>query len=94
MGSTKWRCPWCGLTYNSQRSMSDWEQKTLNGEWKRMCNRCATRRLNNPYGYALPMRNAANTALARAAEQLRLLPPRCHDEVSPSRWTPTTEAPE
>ena len=47
------RCPWC---WKERRQFSDWEQKTLSGEWKRLCGRCATRRLNNPYNGLLDMR--------------------------------------
>lgn len=47
------RCAWCG---KPKRRFSDWEQKTLNGVWKQLCNPCATRRLNNPYNALLGMR--------------------------------------
>lgn len=47
------RCPWCG---KPRRHWSGWEQRTLSGEWKRLCNPCTTRRLNNPYSALLPMR--------------------------------------
>ena len=48
------RCAWCDRERKDR--FSDWEQRTLSGEWKRLCNRCANRRLNNPYNGILPMR--------------------------------------
>ena len=54
------RCGWCG---KPRRRFSEWEQQVLagrnEGQWKRLCNRCATRRLNNPYSGILPMRRVA-----------------------------------
>lgn len=51
------RCGWCG---KPRTRWSNWEQETLGlskePEWKRLCNPCATRRLNNPYNGLLPMR--------------------------------------
>lgn len=55
--SEGFHCHWCARTYKTQRAASHWEQKTLStGEYKRLCNRCANRRLNNPYNGLLPMR--------------------------------------
>ena len=56
---SEWRCPWCGKTYKTHRPMSDWEQRASSGEYKRMCNRCATRRLGNPWSGLLDMQKAA-----------------------------------
>lgn len=50
--SREWRCHWCGRTYKTHRSMSRWEQKAKSG-YKRLCNRCATRRLGNPWSVLL-----------------------------------------
>ncbi len=36
--------------------MSEWEQRASDGEYKGMCNRCATRRLSNPWSGLLDMR--------------------------------------
>jgi hypothetical protein len=36
--------------------MSEWEQKNLRGEWKRLCKPCARVRLNNPWNALLGMR--------------------------------------
>jgi len=47
------KCTWCG---KNKKSMSDWEQQTLKGEWKTLCKPCANRRLNNPYNALLNMR--------------------------------------
>lgn len=52
------RCAWCG---KPRRTFSDYEQQVLvgphdKGKWKRLCTRCANRRLDNPWGGLLPMR--------------------------------------
>lgn len=47
------KCHWCG---KDRRRPSGWEQETLKGAWKRLCVRCANRRLNNPYNALLAMR--------------------------------------
>lgn len=50
-------CAWCWPKPRIPRKAnSDWEQKNLSGEWKRLCNRCASSRLNNPWNAQLPMR--------------------------------------
>lgn len=46
-------CTWC---LKPHRSMSEWEQKNLRGEWKRLCKPCARVRLNNPWNALLGMR--------------------------------------
>lgn len=53
---SEWRCRWCGKTYKTMRSMSEWEQKSRSGSWNRLCNRCATKRLGNPWSGLLEMR--------------------------------------
>lgn len=50
------KCAWC---LKERRTMSDWEQETLSGEWKRLCKPCARTRLNNPFNALLPMRKVA-----------------------------------
>lgn len=52
-------CAWCG---KHRRRASDWEQAGIGGEYKRLCVRCANRRLNNPYNSLLPMRKVAEVA--------------------------------
>jgi len=51
------RCGWCG---KPRRRFSEWEQQVLGGcdagRYMRLCSRCATRRLNNPYSGIFPMR--------------------------------------
>lgn len=52
------RCGWCG---KPRTRWSEWEQETLGlmgtaKQWKRLCNPCANRRLNNPYNALLGMR--------------------------------------
>ena len=42
----KWRCVWCG---KDRSKAPEWEQQTLQGEWKPLCGYCARRRLDNPY---------------------------------------------
>ena len=57
MSAVYTKCGWCG----KQRSrFSDWEQKSSHG-WLRLCNPCATRRLNNPYNALLNMRRIETT---------------------------------
>ena len=52
----EWRCPWCGKYYKTPR-LSGWEQQNVTTkQWREMCNRCATRRLNNPYNALFGMR--------------------------------------
>ena len=46
-------CRWCG---RRNRTASDWEQKNLSGTWQRLCVRCASSRLRNPWNALLPMR--------------------------------------
>jgi len=47
------RCPWCGKHGGKP---SEWEQQSLRGPWLWMCNRCATKRLNNPWNALYGMR--------------------------------------
>ena len=48
------RCWWCG---EERLHFSDWEQKPLFGrEWIRLCEPCATERLNEPLRGLLGMR--------------------------------------
>lgn len=48
------RCDWC---YRHDIPASEWEQKPLTDEtYKPMCQKCANRRLRNPYNALLPMR--------------------------------------
>lgn len=51
------RCRWC-LRRNVRAS--DWEQEALRGGWHRLCSRCASVRLRNPYSALLPMRKAGS----------------------------------
>lgn len=50
------KCSWC---WKQRRSMSEWEQKNLRGEWNRLCKPCARVRLNNPWNALLGMRKVA-----------------------------------
>lgn len=51
------RCFWCN---GRNKQASDWEQKVLDGDvWQRLCKRCATVRLKNPYSGLLSMRKVA-----------------------------------
>ena len=65
-------CRWCG---KRNRTASDWEQEGLKGGWYRLCTRCASSRLRNPWNALLPMRkvgsgNAVNPpAPAGAADE-------------------------
>lgn len=53
------RCTWCG---KDRRAFSEYEQREVTtGEWKRLCRRCANRRLNNPYNALLQMRRITQT---------------------------------
>ena len=54
------RCHWCGKTYKTERPRSGWEQKSTRVGWQEMCNRCATRRLNNPWSGLLNMRKVGS----------------------------------
>lgn len=56
MSTDTTRCAWCGKV---RKSMSRWEQKNLSGEWQRLCTRCATRRLRNPFNALLQMGEVA-----------------------------------
>jgi hypothetical protein len=56
------RCFWCG---KRDRPTSEWEQESLYDGWKRLCTRCATRRLNNPWNALLSMRKVE--AISRSA---------------------------
>jgi hypothetical protein len=47
------RCYWCG---RHDVPASEWEQEHRSGGWQRLCNRCARRRLNNPWNALLSMR--------------------------------------
>lgn len=47
------RCFWCG---KEKTRFSEWEQEHHAKGWQRLCNPCATRRLNNPYNALLGMR--------------------------------------
>ena len=48
------RCWWCG---KERRHFSDWEQRPFGGrKWMRLCEPCATKRLNNPLSGLLGMR--------------------------------------
>lgn len=47
------RCEWCG---KANRTASDWEQERLKGGWRRLCVRCANRRIGNPWSALLRMR--------------------------------------
>lgn len=47
------KCAWCG---KDNRTPSEWEQKALSEEWKRLCLRCANSRLQNPYAGLLNIR--------------------------------------
>jgi hypothetical protein len=47
------RCFWCG---QRNRQASDWEQENYAKGWQRLCRRCATVRLNNPWNALLSMR--------------------------------------
>jgi hypothetical protein len=50
-------CKWCG---KRNRTASDWEQRNLSGVWQRLCVRCASRRLDNPWNGLLPMRKVGS----------------------------------
>ena len=48
------RCLWCG---KERSHFSDWEQMTLfDRKWIRLCEPCATKRLDNPLRALLNMR--------------------------------------
>ena len=47
------RCFWCG---RHDCQASDWEQDHYREGWQRLCKRCATKRLNNPWNALLAMR--------------------------------------
>lgn len=54
--STVERCVWCA----KRPARSDWEQMQLSTQtYKRLCKRCATKRLNNPYNALYDMRKVA-----------------------------------
>ncbi len=55
MNRNGFTCQWC----NKEGRASEWEQRTLGGEWARLCARCARRRLRNPYNALLQMRKVA-----------------------------------
>lgn len=56
MKASEWHCAWCGKTYKSEKSKSNWEQDSHRSGWQILCNRCANSRLDNPYNAILPMR--------------------------------------
>lgn len=71
------KCRWCG----KNRKPSNWEQESLvgknAGQWLRLCDPCANRRLNNPWNALLPMRKMRerkNDQTARDCEDNRLYP--------------------
>ena len=50
-------CGWCLPPSGKRRTAnSAWEQQNIHGEWMRLCNRCANRRLDNPYNALLNLR--------------------------------------
>ena len=60
MSAEEWRCTWCGKYYKTPR-LSGWEQQESHtSEWREMCNRCATRRLNNPWNALLGLRRTSH----------------------------------
>lgn len=61
MANEPTRCDWCGTP---RRSWSDWEQQGVTDKlWKRLCSRCANRRLDNPWNALLPMRKILTEAI-------------------------------
>jgi hypothetical protein len=50
-------CHWCG---KRNRTASEWEQEGLKGGWYRLCVRCASSRLRNPWNALLPMRKTGS----------------------------------
>lgn len=61
------KCAWCG----KNRKPSNWEQETREGIWKRLCEPCANRRLNNPWSALLPMRKVSITERRRTGSEQR-----------------------
>lgn len=59
-------CGWCHPPTRRRTANSEWEQKNLRGEWLRLCNRCANRRLNNPYNALLNMRKISKDSKGEA----------------------------
>lgn len=51
---------WCGWCIRHPRAIanSGYEQQNTSGEWKGLCKRCASRRLNNPYNALLNIRKS------------------------------------
>ncbi len=47
------RCVWCG---KQRKKWSKWEQRNIRtNKYERLCNYCATKRLNNPWNALLDM---------------------------------------
>ena len=51
------RCRWCG---KRDVRVSEWEQKTVQGEWSPLCTRCANTRVRNPFNALLPTRRVGS----------------------------------